>query len=174
MKLAHLLFAAVGIAAVIGFAVDGNERASAAPAAAPEVPVSETTAHVLPPGHPSIASTGAAASVVPVKDVAPASGENAKRIADIYREQEALAGERVRVRGVVVKTTSGIKGLSYSHLQDGSGKAESGDHDLTVTTRAELQKGSIVTLEGALERDVELGAGYRYDVLLSNAEVVGE
>jgi hypothetical protein len=174
MRTAHLLAAGVVIAAAVGFAIDArHDQAVAAPE--PDQPQG-----LLPPGHPSIDDHGRAAPApaevapAPVEPVEPARGPNAKRIAAVFAERDALAGGRVRVRGLVVRTIDGIRGMTYSHLQDGSGSAERADHDLTVTTKSSLEKGRIVTLEGTLQRDVDLGAGYRYRALLADAEIVEE
>ncbi|HET9956700.1 MAG TPA: hypothetical protein VFQ61_19525 [Polyangiaceae bacterium] len=84
----------------------------------------------------------------------------------------AAAGMKVRVRGIVVKSTSGVLGRTFLHVQDGSGDVKSGNHDLAVTTTAEIPVHSEVELEGTLEVDRDFGAGYRYRVLLSDAAIV--
>src|SRR5690606_9662228 len=160
----------------IGFMVGGEPPAAAvapeAPAARAAQPASTSTmalppghpevpghapapASALPPGHPEIGPSAPPPSQPEAREVERAKGENAKRVAEIVAERDALANKRVRVRGVVVKTIGGIKGFSYSHLQDGSGSPQSNDNDLTVTTRFALERGSVVTLEGKLERNVD-------------------
>jgi hypothetical protein len=174
MKAMPLLLAALPIALIVGlFASAGRDEPESTARAEP-IPAERSKP--LPADHPSLeelhARTNATASE-PIQ-VELARGSNGKRIATVHAERESLAGSRVRVRGLVVKTTAGIRGVSYSHLQDGSGSPARGDHDLTVTSQAELNKGEVVTVEGTLKRDVDLGAGYRYPVLLADAECVEE
>jgi hypothetical protein len=141
----------------------------------------------LPPGHPSLNGTGntmggmptghpsvmgaPAASVdeAKLRAVTPARGKDAHRIAEIFAERQHLAGQKVRVRGLVVKVTPDIRGMTYLHLQDGTGNAKTHDNDLTVTTQAVPKIGDTLTFEGTLGIDVDVGIGYRYPALLENA-----
>ena len=52
-------------------------------------------------------------------------------------------------------------------MQDGTGAA--GTNDLTVTTDATTTVGAVVTVRGVLALDKDVGAGYKYDVLVENA-----
>ena len=127
------------------------------------------TAGALPPGHPpSAASAGPSA----VGAVGKATGPNARTIAEVFAEKQALSAKKIRVRGRVVKVTSGILGKNFLHLQDGTGSEQTKDHDLTVTTAEEVARDQTVTFEGTLVLDKDLGAGYRYDALLEDAVVV--
>ena len=127
------------------------------------------SAGALPPGHPpSAASAGPSA----VGAVGKATGPNARTIAEVFAEKQALSAKKIRVRGRVVKVTSGILGKNFLHLQDGTGSEQTKDHDLTVTTAEEVARDQTVTFEGTLVLDKDLGAGYRYDALLEDAVVV--
>lgn len=130
-----------------------------------------SAATALPPGHPPVAEQGQqpAAPTATATSVAIASGKNAARVQDLYSPNPWRDGARVRVRGVVVKKTEGVLGFTYAHLRDGSGDEKRGDHDLTVTTKQPLKLGDIVTLEGTLRRNVNVGSGYEYRVLLEDA-----
>jgi len=57
------------------------------------------------------------------------------------------------------------------HLQDGSGDAAEGTHDLTVTSDAVAAVGTVVTVTGTVVIDQDFGAGYVYPVLVENATV---
>lgn len=93
-------------------------------------------------------------------------------VAEIYAGKEHLAGQTVKVRGVVVKFTPGIMGTNWVHLQDGTG-AE-GSHDLTVTTDATVKVGDLVTIKGVLSLDKDFGAGYSYEVIVERAELIAD
>ncbi len=110
-----------------------------------------------------------AASDVTVGKVDKASGPNGRRIAEIYAERSKLSGKPVRVRGVVVKVVSGVLGKNFVHLRDGSGAEQTKNFDLTVTMGQVPEKGQTILVEGQLVVDKDIGAGYRYDVLLEDA-----
>jgi len=114
-------------------------------------PVIYEAAHVDPPAAPVDAS----------------KAPNGKRVAQVFAERSALDQERVSVRGVVVKLMEGILGKTYLHLQDGSGSAEGGDNDLTLTTTQTFSLGETVEVEGLLVIDQDVGAGYSYPALLT-------
>jgi hypothetical protein len=79
----------------------------------------------------------------------------------------------VTVRGKVVKVNGGIMGKNWLHVRDGSG-AE-GANDLTVTTAGELPAlGAIVVVTGPVTLNKDYGMGYRYDVIVEDAEVKAE
>jgi len=68
-----------------------------------------------------------------------------------------------------VKLNEGILGQTYLHLRDGSGSADRGDDDLTVTTTEPFQLGETVEVAGELAIDRDVGAGYSYAALLTKA-----
>jgi len=82
-----------------------------------------------------------------------------------------LKNKDVVVRGKVVKFLGGIMGKNWMHLQDGTGSAEKGDNDITVTTDEKVSVGDVVTVKGTLAADKDFGAGYRYEVIIENAKV---
>jgi len=93
-------------------------------------------------------------------------------VEELYARKDELAGKEVLVRGVVVKSLSGIMGKNWLHLQDGSG--QDGTKDLTVTTDATANVGDLVLVRGSLTRDKDFGAGYSYDLIIENARVTKE
>lgn len=119
---------------------------------------------------PPHVGAGASADKVPVAKIKRAEGPLGHTVAELAEGK--LGGQKVRVRGVVVKQTPGVFGKNFLHLRDGSGRAEDGSHDLAVTTDAEPAVGSEVLLEGTLTIDKDFGSGYRYHVLLSDAALV--
>jgi hypothetical protein len=92
-------------------------------------------------------------------------------IADLWMRRKALAGTVVVISGKVVKVNNEILGSNWIHLQDGSGSAQSGTHDLTVTTSALVKVGDVVTITGKLATGKDLGSGYAYEVIVENATV---
>ena len=93
-------------------------------------------------------------------------------VGQIWSETAKLADTSIAVRGRVVKFNGGILGTNWIHLQDGTGSAADGTHDLTVTTLGTASVGDVITAAGTLVTDQDFGAGYTYAVLLKDAEVV--
>jgi hypothetical protein len=122
----------------------------------------------LPPGHPPIDE-----AKIPTLDEIDLSGierpEGGKTVAEIHEQQDALAGKPVLVRGKAVKVANGILGKNWIHLRDGSG--EEGSNDLTLTTAGIVQVGETITARGTLVQDKDFGSGYKYDVLLEDADI---
>jgi hypothetical protein len=114
-------------------------------------------------------AAGPDAAAPPVAPVAPPPGGVA--IADVWARRTALAGQAVLVRGQVVKANNAIMGRNWFHLQDGSGKADDGTNDLTVTTADVVTVGDIVIVSGTLIVDKDFGAGYAYEAIIENATV---
>jgi len=71
-----------------------------------------------------------------------------------------------------VKFLPGILGKNWIHLRDGSGSAQKGDNDITITTDETVGVGEIVTVRGLLKIDQDLGAGYTYKVIVADAKLV--
>jgi len=67
---------------------------------------------------------------------------------------------------------SGVLGKTFLHLRDGSGDEASSNHDITVTTGDDVKVGATIMVEGAVVTDKDLGAGYRYDVMIEDARVI--
>ncbi|HEY5955748.1 MAG TPA: hypothetical protein VIV60_04310, partial [Polyangiaceae bacterium] len=120
------------------------------------------------------ANSGASGDLVPVGKVARAEGGSGHFIAELFKQRKALSGKQVRVRGVVVKSTSGVLNRTFLHLRDGTGAPTSGDHDLTVTTDQEAPIGTTVVCEGTLTLERDFGAGYAYPIIIENAKLVKE
>jgi len=132
----------------------------------------EGTSSAMPPGHPQV--TGAMASShdssPQVASVEPADG--GVTVEQIWSETTKLAGTSITVRGRVVKFNGGILGTNWIHLQDGTGSATDGTHDLTVTTLGTASVGDVITATGTIVTDQDFGAGYTYAVMLKDAELI--
>jgi len=100
-----------------------------------------------------------------------APGNNAYAIAEVFEKRTDLNGSRVVVRGKVVKISKNIMGRNWIHLQDGSGELDKENYDLVVTSQAAPSVGDVITITGTVHADKDFGAGYRYDVIIEEAEV---
>ncbi len=116
-----------------------------------------------------------AGSVKPVEStpikVAKATGINAYTVADVIAKAAELKDKQVRVSGKVVKYNVGIMGKNWIHLQDGSGNATTGNHDILVTSTAQTKLGDVITASGVVHTDRDFGAGYVYKVMIEGASI---
>jgi hypothetical protein len=131
-----------------------------------------TAAAGMPPGHPAIDHLQAETVAADVSGLKKAAG--GFTVAEVYERKAELAGQAVTLRGEVVKVNQGILGSNWLHIQDGSGDATDGTNDLTVTTSGLAAVGQTVLITGALELDRDFGAGYRYPVIVTGAQVTVE
>ncbi len=100
-----------------------------------------------------------------------ASAPNAYTVAEIYGNAERLDKKEVVIRGKVVKVSQAIMGKNWLHVQDGSGEAAKGTHDLVVTTQDQTAVGDVVTVSGTIFKDKDFGSGYKYKVIMENATI---
>lgn len=124
----------------------------------------------LPKNHPPIPRAGAAVPKVDLSGITKAAG--GKTIVEIYDGKSKLGGKQVKVRGKVVKYNSGIMGKNWLHIRDGTG-AE-GSNDLTVTTATDAKVGDTVLVSGPISLNEDFGAGYKYELIIEDAQVVVE
>jgi len=122
-------------------------------------------AAAMPADHPPARPTGE----VDLTGITKAEG--GKTVAEVFAEKDALAGQKVAVRGKVVKTNAGIMDKDWVHVRDGSG--EEGKNDLTVTTTSKPlpNVGDTVLVTGTVVLDKDFSMGYQYPVMLEGAEV---
>ena len=154
----------LAIAILVALAGCAKKEPPAEAAKAPEAPAA---AAQVPADHP----VAQPAAEVDLSGIAKAEG--GKTVAAVYAEKDALAGQKVTVRGKVVKANAGIMGRNWLHVRDGSG-AE-GTNDLTATTAADLPAvGTTVVLTGTLALDQDFGMGYQYPVIVQDAELTVE
>jgi hypothetical protein len=134
----------------------------------------DATGSTMPQGHPPISGDTVSAheSAAAMDPVEPAKG--GLTVANIWADTASLADTEIAVRGRVVKFNGGILGTNWIHIQDGSGSEADGTHDLTVTTLGTASVGDVVTATGVLVTDKDFGAGYTYEILLENAELIAE
>ncbi len=119
---------------------------------------------------PHGAMPSASAAPAPVK-VAKASGPDARTVAEVVNGRSTLKDKPVTVHAQVVKVNNGIMGKNWLHLRDGTGSAADGSHDLVVTTQDNAKVGDVVTVKGKVHTDVDVGAGYRFAVMIGDATI---
>ena len=100
-----------------------------------------------------------------------AAGADAKTVAEVHAQKNALKEKPVTIRGKVVKYNGGIMGKNWLHLRDGSGKADASDNDLTVTSNDTAAVGDVVVIKGVVRTDKDFGAGYAYPVIVEDAKI---
>jgi len=101
-----------------------------------------------------------------------AAGPNAYTVAELFALKGKLDGKKVVVKGKVVKVSSRIMKMNWVHIQDGTGSADKKNHDLVVRTKDLPTDGQTLTVSGTLLKDKDYGYGYKYDVIIDNAEIV--
>jgi hypothetical protein len=95
-----------------------------------------------------------------------------KTVEEVYAGRADIAGQEIVVRGRVVKFTARIMGKNWLHVRDGTGAP--GSDDLTVTTDATVETGSTVLVRGTVSADRDFGSGYKYELIVEDAEVTVE
>ena len=119
-----------------------------------------------PAGHGTAPAAGK-----PLAKVERARAADARTVAEVVAGPAALKGKTVTIRGQVVKMSSGILGKNWIHLQDGTGSAAKGTHDIVVTTKDTTAVGDVINASGTVRTDVNLGSGYVYAVLVEDARI---
>lgn len=170
----------------------------APPPGAPQAQAAPAPGGDLPPGHPPLdgapqgeapsgmgeAGGGMGAPPAPAHGgamsagdddvgdvkVPKAAGKDARTVAELFAQRSALKGKTVSVRGKVVKYNPGIMGKNWIHLRDGTGAAGK-DNDVTVTTQDAAAKGDVVTVQGTVAVDQDIGMGTPYPVIIQDAKV---
>jgi hypothetical protein len=111
------------------------------------------------------------AASVDVGKVEKATGTDARTVSEVWAQKASLVGKTVTIRGVVVKVNEGVMGKNWIHLQDGSGDAQKGTNDITVTSLDRAAKGETVTVTGTIGTGKDFGAGYVYPVIVEDAKI---
>lgn len=119
---------------------------------------------------PASGSNASASARADVK-VEKATGQNAYTVGEVFEKRAKLHKKTAVVKGKVVKVSAGIMGKNWIHLQDGTGNAQKGTHNLVVTTDDLASVGDVVTIKGTVFKDKDFGSGYKYNVIVENAVV---
>ncbi|HEY3356533.1 MAG TPA: nucleotide-binding protein [Polyangia bacterium] len=166
----RILFAQLDTAGGAPAAGGGAKPASQAamPPGHPPLPGQEPAGAGSQPEHPRPAPPAMDVSKIKVPK---AAGPDGRTVAEVNTGRAALKDKPVVVQGVVVKYNSGIMGKNWIHVRDGSGKAGSGDDDLTVTTQDTSSVGAKVRVRGTVRLDKDFGYGYKYATIVEGAKV---
>lgn len=141
------------------------------PIGAASKPASGASVAQVPANHPPIGlAAGASKPTVDPKGIKKADG--GKTVAEVVTGRAKLAGKSVAVRGRVVKYNDMVMGRNWLHIRDGSGSE--GSNDLTVTTATPAKVGDLVLVKGKVATDRDFGAGYKYAVIIEDAQVTVE
>lgn len=124
----------------------------------------------MPSNHPSIEAASGGRGSKPIAITTPLERPaGGTTIAEITSRSGELAGTEVVLRAKVIKYNADILGANWLRVKDAPG-----GRDLAVTTKSEANPGDTVLIRGRLELNVDLGSGYRYDIIIRNAEVTKE
>ena len=98
----------------------------------------------------------------------PLPADGVYTVEDIYNYANRLKGEIIKVRGEVVKVSENIMGMTWVHIQDGTGTK--GKNKLVFRSNKDTAKvGDTVIAEGRLDADKDFGFGYYYSVIVEDA-----
>ncbi|MHB8578650.1 MAG: hypothetical protein ACYDA4_02175 [Ignavibacteriaceae bacterium] len=121
------------------------------------------------PSNNPVAAAHAPALNIPKEQISISPLKGGKTIAEIFSQEQTLAGKTIRVKGKVVKFNPNILDRNWIHIQDGTA---SGDNfDLLVTSKETVQVGDVITVEGTVAINKDFGAGYTYPVMIENAKI---
>ena len=119
-----------------------------------------------------VAAAHSQALNIPKEQISISPLKGGKTIAEIFSQEQSLAGKTIRVKGKVVKFNPNILDRNWIHIQDGTA---SGDNfDLLVTSKETVQVGDVITVEGTVAINKDFGAGYSYPVMIENAKITQE
>lgn len=96
--------------------------------------------------------------------------ENGISIANLYAKPADFKDEKIIVRGKVVKVNKNILDKNWIHIVDGT--SFENNSDLTITTTQIAKLGDTVTFKATVVLDKDFGAGYVYNLLLENGEII--
>ena len=98
----------------------------------------------------------------------PIKVEGSVAIADLVDNIEKYDGKEIQISGICTKINPNIMGRNWIHLEDGT----KDDYDLVLTSDMIIPEGAVITMRGKVATNLDFGAGYRYDILIENAQMV--
>lgn len=90
------------------------------------------------------------------------------RIADLVANAKKYEGKDIQISGVITKVNARIMSRNWLHIKDGS----KDDYDLVVTTSEGIPEGHTVTMKGKVSLNKDFGAGYKYELIVEDAQLV--
>ncbi len=148
------------------------EGVSASPGAPKLAGTAATTDNTYATSNPASDNPSQYVRTPPVeekKDIKVKPADGGITIAELYSKKESFAGRTVKIKGKVTKYTPAIMNKNWIHLQDGT--EAKGKFDFVVTTDGEAQLGDIITVEGKIGLNKDLGYGYFFDVIMEDAVI---
>jgi len=95
--------------------------------------------------------------------------EGGVSIADLYASKDDYSGQKVTVKGQVVKVNKNIMSRNWLHIQDGTKHGDK--YDLTITSDEVAEVGDVIVVEGTVTLDKDFGAGYFYDLIMEGGKI---
>jgi len=131
-------------------------------------------AKVVAPAPSMQASGGSSGAIAPFREITVTKSDapNGYSVGEIFSQAKKLNGQKILVRGVVVKVSANIMGRNWVHLQDGTGDPMKNTHDIVATTSENPELNSEITIEGIVAADKDFGAGYKYAAIIEKAKIV--
>ena len=120
---------------------------------------------------PAMASGGSMKAIVSYQEIKVDKVEGGYSVGEIFSKAAELNGQKVKVRGKVVKVATGIMATNWFHIQDGSGDPMQNSHDLVFTSAELAEEGDIVVVEGVLAAKKDFGMGYFYEAIIEQATI---
>lgn len=94
--------------------------------------------------------------------------EGSIKIAEIVDHPEKYENKTVQITGTIAKVNPNIMNRNWYHLKDGS----KDDFDFVVTSNTYVPEGHTITIKAEVHRNVDFGAGYKYELILENGEII--
>jgi len=94
--------------------------------------------------------------------------EGSIKISELVNNKSKYDGKEIQISGKCSKLNPNIMGRNWIHLKDGS----MDEYDLVVTSDVAVPEGHVVTMKGTVVLDKDFGAGYKYDLIIENGEIV--
>lgn len=119
-------------------------------------------------------SAGSAGAIVPLAEISikKATAPNGYSVSELFTKAKDITGNKIQIRGKVMKVSRAIMGRNWVHLQDGTGDPMKNTHDLVVTTNENVELDATVTFEGVIIANKDFGAGYKYDAIVEEAILI--
>lgn len=90
------------------------------------------------------------------------------KIADLVKNPKKYEGQTIQLDGVCTKINAGIMNRNWLHIKDGT----KDDFDLVITSDAYVPEGSPFTIKAVVVLNKDFGAGYKYDLILEQGEII--
>jgi uncharacterized protein YycO len=97
------------------------------------------------------------------------AAEKLMTVETVNKDMAKLKGQKISVKGKVVKVNNGIMKRNFLHIQDGTGDAN--NNDLSVTSKQTANVGDEVTITGVVVLNRDFGMGYSYPLLIEEATI---